>query len=118
MEFYLFFIFSKDNENMVKLSGGGNKACVETKSHRKVSYDERTLIPEFQEEKFRLNPHVDGFTQQVNLVNRLNIHWFTISYCYSHLIQNSNRSSGSKIFLLWIIKDVERYLLHSFYFPV
>ena len=59
---------------MVKLSGGGNKASVETKTHRKVSYDERTLIPEFQEEKFRLNPHVDGFTQQVNLVNRLNIH--------------------------------------------
>ena len=73
MELYLFFIFSKDNENMVKLSGGGNKASVETKTHRKVSYDERTLIPEFQEEKFRLNPHVDGFTQQVKLVYRLKI---------------------------------------------
>jgi hypothetical protein len=71
MEFYLFFIFSKDNENMVKLSGGGNKASVEKKSHRKVSYDERTLIPEFQEEKFRLNPHVDGFTQQVKLAYKL-----------------------------------------------
>ena len=73
MEFYLFFIFSKDNENTVKLSGGGNKASVETKSHRKVSYDERTLIPEFQEEKFRLNPHVDGFTQQVKLAYKLKI---------------------------------------------
>ena len=73
MEFYSFLIFSRDKENEVKLSGGGNKASVETKTKRKVSYDERTLIPEFQEEKFRLNPHVDGFTQQVKLVYRLKI---------------------------------------------